>query len=86
MKMRSTGLGETVLEGELDKITRKDDYLILHINTIEPVQWHIRSAIDFNDLLILIKLILKVILKGPVLKFLFFGIKNWRHPRDTDDF
>ena len=82
MKMRSTGLGETVLEGELDKITRKDDYLILHINTIEPVQWHVRAAIDFSDLLTLIKLILK----GPVLKFLFFGIKNWRHPRDTDDF
>ena len=82
MKMRSTGLGETVLEGELDKITRKDDYLILHINTIEPVQWHVRAAIDFNDLLTLIKLILK----GPVLKFIFFGIKNWRTPRHTDDF
>ena len=82
MKMRSTGLGETVLEGELDKITRKDDYLILHINTIEPVQWHVRAAIDFNDLLTLIKLILK----GPVLKFIFFGIKNWRNPRHTDDF
>jgi len=82
MKMRSTGLGETVLEGELDKITRKDDYLILHINTIEPVQWHVRAAIDFNDLLTLIKLILK----GPVLKFLFTGIKNWKNPRHTDDF
>ena len=82
MKMRSTGLGETVLEGELDKITRKDDYLILHINTIEPVQWHVRAAIDFNDLLTLIKLILK----GPVLKFLFTGIKNRKNPRHTDDF
>ena len=82
MKMRSTGLGETVLEGELDKITRKDDYLILHINTIEPVQWHVRAAIDYNDLLTLVKMIFK----GPVLKFLFLGIKNWRNPRHTDDF
>jgi hypothetical protein len=82
MKMRSTGLGETVLEGELDTITRKDDYLILHVNTTEPVQWHVRAAIDYNDLLTLIKLIFK----GPVFKFLFLGIKNWRNPRHTDDF
>lgn len=82
MKMRSTGLGETVLEGELDMITQKDDYLILHVNTTEPVQWHVRAAIDYKDLLTLIKLIVK----GPVFKFLFFGIKNRKHPRHTDDF
>jgi len=82
MKMRSTGLGETVLVGELDKITQKQDYLILHINTVEPVQWHVRAALDYRDLLTLIKLILK----GPVLKFIFFGIKSWRNPRHTDDF
>lgn len=80
--MRSTGLGETVLEGELDMITQKDDYLILHVNTTEPVQWHVRAAIDYKDLLTLIKLIVK----GPVFKFLFFGIKNRKHPRHTDDF
>jgi hypothetical protein len=82
MKLRSTGLGETVLVGELDKITRKDDYLILHVNTLEPVQWHVRAAIDYNDLITMIKLILK----GPVLKFLFFGIKNRKKTRHTDDF
>ena len=82
MKMRSTGLGETVLEGELDKITRKGDYLILHVNTIEPVQWHVRAAIDYGDLLSLIKLIIK----GPVLRFLLLGIKNRKNPRHTDDF
>ncbi len=80
--MRSTGLGETVLVGELDKITLKDDYLIMHVNTLEPVQWHVRAAIDYKDLFVLIKLILK----GPVLKFLFLGIKNWKNPRQTDDF
>jgi hypothetical protein len=82
MKMRSTGLGEQVLVGELDKITRKQDYLILHVNTIDPVQWHVRAAMDYSDLLVLIKLILK----GPVFKFLFSGLKNWRNPRHTDDF
>jgi hypothetical protein len=82
MKMRSTGLGETVLVGELDKITLKDDYLVMHVNTLEPVQWHVRAAIDYKDLIILIKLVLK----GPILKFLFFCIKNRKNPRHTDDF
>lgn len=82
MKMRSTGLGETVLEGVLDSITRKDDYLILHVNTTEPVQWHVRAAIDYSDLLTLIKLIIK----GPVFTFLMTGFKNRKKTRHTDDF
>ena len=82
MKMRSTGLGETVLLGELDSITQKQDYLVLHVNTIEPVQWHVRAAIDYKDLVQLIKLILK----GPVLRFLFLGFMNRKNPRHTDDF
>jgi hypothetical protein len=81
MKMRSTGLGETVLLGELDKITQVQDYLILHVNTTDPVQWHVRAALDYNDLITLIKLILK----GPVFKFLFTGIKNRKNIRHTDD-
>lgn len=82
MKMRSTGLGETVLLGELEKITQVQDYLVLHVNTIEPVQWHVRASLDYNDLLLLIKLILK----GPVLKFIFYGFKNRKKTRHTDEF
>ena len=82
MKMRSTGLGETVLLGEMETITQVQDYLVLHVNTLEPVQWHVRAAIDYNDLLTLIKLIFK----GPVLKFLFQGMLNRKTVRHTDDF
>lgn len=82
MKMRSTGLGETVLVGELDKITQVHDYLILHVNTLEPVQWHVRAALEYKDLFTLIKLIIK----GPVLKFLVLSITKWKNPRNTDDF
>ena len=82
MKLRSTGLGETVLVGKLDKITQVQDYLILHVQTIDPVQWHVRAAMDYGDLFTMVKLILK----GPVFKFLLFGLKNWRNPRNTNDF
>ncbi len=82
MKMRSTGLGETVLVGNLDKITRVEDYLVLHVQTIDPVQWHVRAAINYDDLLLLIKLIFK----GPVIKFLFSCFKNRKNLKDTDEF
>ena len=82
MKMRSTGLGETVLLGEMNKITQVQDYLVLHVNTLEPVQWHVRASMDYNDLLTLIKLILK----GPVIKFLFSSFINRKNIRHTDDF
>ena len=82
MKLRSTGLGETVLVSKLDKITLVQDYLILHVQTIDPVQWHVRAAMDYNDLLTMVKLIIK----GPVLKYLFSGLRSRKNPHHTDDF
>jgi len=82
MKMRSTGLGETVLKGKLDKITQVQDYLVLHVQTVDPVQWHVRAAMDYSDLVTMIKLIIK----GPVLKYLFSGFRSWKNPQHTDDF
>lgn len=82
MKMRSTGLGETVLVGKLDKITQVEDYLILHVQTIDPVQWHVRAALDYRDILTLAKLILM----GPVFKFLVSKCFRMKNPKDTDNF
>jgi hypothetical protein len=82
MKLRSTGLGETVLQGKLEKITQVQDYLVLHVQTIDPVQWHVRAAMDYNDLLTMVKLIIK----GPVLKYIFSGLRSWKNPHHTDDF
>ena len=82
MKLRSTGLGETVLVGKLDKITMVQDYLVLHVQTIDPVQWHVRAAMDYSDLLTMVKLILK----GPVFKFLLFWFEELEESRNTNDF
>jgi hypothetical protein len=82
MKMRSTGLGEQVLVGKLEKITQVEDYLILHIQTVDPVQWHVRSALDYRDLLTMAKLILK----GPVIKFIVSKFNTLKNPHHTDDF
>ncbi len=51
MLFRSTGLGKTELVGRIAEMQREGDYLVLHVDTIEPVKWRIRAAMSFGDLI-----------------------------------
>jgi len=57
--MRSTGLGSTELVGEISDITKAGGYLILHMNTTEPVRWHVRAALNPREMLKIFWLMLK---------------------------
>ena len=81
MLFRSTGLGETELVAELDQIRSQGDYLILHVNTLEPVCWRIRGAISFPDLMKILGACLKASVVGWVLGF-FRAFKPVQHPGD----
>ncbi len=59
MRMRSTGLGSTELVGEISDITKAGGYLILHMNTTEPVRWHVRAALNPREMLKIFWLMLK---------------------------
>lgn len=50
MLFRSTGLGKTQLVGKVAEMKREGDFLIMHVDTTEPVQWRIRAAMSFRDL------------------------------------
>lgn len=50
MRMRSTGLGQTELIGNIETIKREGDYLVLSVRTVDPVRWHVRTGIDGQDL------------------------------------
>ena len=39
MLMRSTGLGKTELKGKIVGLIRQQEYLVLQVDTIEPVKW-----------------------------------------------
>ncbi|HEY48549.1 MAG TPA: hypothetical protein G4O13_00705 [Dehalococcoidia bacterium] len=60
MLFRSTGLGKTQLTGKVVEIKRSGDYLIMHVDTIEPVQWRIRAALSFRDLATIFSCLLRV--------------------------
>jgi hypothetical protein len=59
MLMRSTGLGKTELRGKITGLVRIGDYLVLQVETIEPVKWKIRVAIAKPDIWQVIKGILR---------------------------
>lgn len=85
MLFRSTGLGKTELVAEVDKsegLTRKGDYLILHIATIEPVKWKIRAALDYKDVITVLRQCLKI----SIIMFLFFPVRAFRPAKPPGDF
>jgi hypothetical protein len=57
--MRSTGLGKTELRGKITGLVRQGEYLVLQVETIEPVKWKIRVAIAKPDIWQVIKGILR---------------------------
>ena len=59
MLMRSTGLGKTELRGKISGLIRRGDYLVLQVETIEPVKWKIRVAICRPDIWQVIKGVLR---------------------------
>ena len=60
MLFRSTGLGKTQLTGNVTEIKRTGDFLIMFVDTVEPVQWRIRAALSFRDLAAIFVCLLRV--------------------------
>jgi hypothetical protein len=44
MRFRSTGLGKTMLYGDVEDVYYKDGAVIVSVKTTSPVLWHIRVA------------------------------------------
>ena len=83
MFFRSTGLGKTQLAGKVVEMKRQGDFLIMHVDTIEPVKWRIKAAMSFRDL----ATVLKACMKMAILKFLL-SPKQWfnKEPKHPGDF
>ena len=81
MLFRSTGLGKTELTGQIAGVTRQGDYLILQVDTLEPVRWRIRTGLNLRDMRMLIKAIIRL----SILAFLacpWHWFKKAEHPGD----
>ena len=90
MRTRSTGLGSTELVQEFDCMEPHEDYLIIKMDTVEPVQWKVRVAATQMDVLNILKGLLKPkviwwVLSGLIVG-VFTGFKKAKNPRPLDDF
>jgi hypothetical protein len=66
MLMRSTGLGKSELVAEIVTMKRQGDYIIMEMQTTEPVRWKIRGGLSHKDL----RMIMKSMFKTSILPFL----------------
>ena len=76
MRTRSTGLGKTEMISTIERIDRKEDFLIMSVRTTEPVAWHIRVALEHKDL----RKIFRSLLKPSVIWYILIGF-TLRHPK-----
>ena len=60
MLYRSTGLGKSELVAEVVAVKRQGDYLIMEMQTTEPVRWKIRGGLSRADFRQLLRSILKL--------------------------
>ncbi len=82
MRVRSTGLGKTELIQEFSKVYHKQDYLLIEMRTTEPVKWHVRTAVTYNDLLKLIK----VAVRPGTIWWVLTGWRRRGNPRPIEDY
>ena len=83
MRFKSSGLGDKELKGRMTSLSLVgQDLLVMHIETYEPVQWHLRAGLEVNDVPALIKGLLKPSVLLLVIRTMFWVKKNPREPTD----
>ena len=78
MRVKSTGLGPRELKVEPKDmwLERKGKFLIIHMQTSEPVQWHLRTSLTSDDLRKVVELVIEQVLNGSVISMLLKGTEE----------
>jgi hypothetical protein len=83
MRFRSAGLGKTELKGRISHLSPVGkDLLILHIKTYDPVEWHLKAALERKDVPRVVRGMLKPSIIFHVIRTMFYLKKN---PKELDD-
>jgi hypothetical protein len=86
MRFRSAGLGPMELKGRISGLSPEgQDLLVLHINTHEPVEWHLKAAMERKDIPGIVKGILKPAIFFHILRTVFYLKKNPKEIKDVMD-
>jgi len=83
MRFRSTGLGKQELKGRMSDLSPAgEDLLVFHIQTYEPVEWHLKAGMERKDIPKILKGMLKPAVLLHVIRTLFHVKKN---PEEVED-
>jgi len=55
MRVRSTGLGNTQMVAHIDSIKSLEGSLLMTLVSTEPVRWRIRIALNYRDILRIVR-------------------------------
>ena len=82
MRFRSSGFGDDrELIGYMSDLSPTgEDLLVFHIQTTEPVQWHLRAGMQFSDIPDILKSMLKPSVLLLILRTLFHVKDNPKEP------
>jgi hypothetical protein len=85
MRLRSTGFGDNrELKGDLTDLSPVgEDLLVMKIGTTEPVQWELKTGIEFQD----IPMMLKAFIRPSAMLWIIRGL-IWpkRDPKEPEEF
>ena len=83
MRFRSSGLGKTELKGNMESLAPVGaDLLVYTIQTYDPVEWHLRAAMERKDIPKVLMGMLKPSVLFHVVRTLFYLKKN---PKEIED-
>jgi len=86
MRFRSAGLGPTELKGRISDLSPVgQDLLVLHISTYEPVEWHLKAAMERKDIPRMIKGMLSPSILFHTIRVLFHCKKTPSELKDIMD-
>lgn len=86
MRFRSTGLGETELLRRISDLSPNGKgQLVFHIQTYDPVQWHVWAGLEYEDIPKTILAFLKPSVFFHVLRTLIRLKKNPKEPESLFD-
>ena len=71
-----------MLNANLKDLKSEGDLLVMHLDTIEPEGWHLRAAMQLEDIPQVIKGFLKPDILWFVIRSLIFPKKNPVEPKD----
>ena len=77
MRMKAEFMGTLEVIGEITRLQKKEEWLIMNVRTTAPAGWNLRAAFTHDDLITMLKLMLR----PSILRYIIFGFGK---PRDKN--